>query len=104
MKEFIVVALIIFLILFVKIILNPSSSDQFWKKPDSKAIARACTSNMRIMTGVVEMYNLEHKDSLKLPEYGMFQKDGVLFKLGYLRPLFLNRQKSVFIILQEILV
>lgn len=82
MKEFFITTFIILSILFVVFILNPNPP---FKKTNEKARARACAANMRVMTGVIEMYNLDRENSLKFPEYEMFQTGGDLIKLGYLK-------------------
>lgn len=54
------------------------------KKRDA-AYARACAANMRVMTGAIEMYNMDHSEMLKEPDFSMFSEGGVMLETGLLK-------------------
>jgi len=54
------------------------------KKRD-EAYARACAANMRVMMGCIEMYNMDHAEMMKTPDFSMFQEGGLMMQKGLLK-------------------
>ncbi|PKL43740.1 MAG: hypothetical protein CVV41_08195 [Candidatus Riflebacteria bacterium HGW-Riflebacteria-1] len=50
-----------------------------------EAYARACAANMRVMTGAIELYNMDHSEMLKDVDFSMFQDGGLMMKSGVLK-------------------
>lgn len=49
------------------------------------AYARACSANMRVMMGCIEMYNMDHAEMMKTPDFSMFQEGGLMMQKGLLK-------------------
>lgn len=50
-----------------------------------EARARACLANMRVMAGSIEIYNVDHSEMLKKPDFSMFLEGGVMIKENLLK-------------------
>jgi hypothetical protein len=50
-----------------------------------EARARACAANMRVMLGCIEMYNMDHQEMMKTPDFSMFQEGGVMMQTKLLK-------------------
>ncbi|HAE39963.1 MAG TPA: hypothetical protein DCG57_15240 [Candidatus Riflebacteria bacterium] len=50
-----------------------------------EAYARACVANMRLMTGAIEFYNMDHPEMLKNVDFSMFQDGGLMMKSSVLK-------------------
>ncbi|PKL49547.1 MAG: hypothetical protein CVV42_06075 [Candidatus Riflebacteria bacterium HGW-Riflebacteria-2] len=63
-----------------------------------EARAKACSANMRVMQGCIEMYNMDHSEMMKTPEFSMFQEGGVMMQEKLLRqPIQLPSEKCSYL-------
>lgn len=49
-----------------------------FKKAREQAREKACYSNMRVLLGAIEMYNMDHSEMMNEPDQGKLTSDGYL--------------------------
>ncbi len=78
MKKIVVVLVFLLSVVFVNGCCNAAA------KRD-EALARACSASMRVMGGCIEMYNMDHPEMMKSPDFSMFQEGGLMMQKGLLK-------------------